>query len=225
MEKINKPIDKKELPINFEMDIRSGKEVVNLKNYSLLVDDKELINDSDINIYFGDRIALIGSNGCGKSTFIKDILNNNRLGSNVKVGYIPQTIEFKDENKTVLEIASYFCNASENIVRSKLFHFNFYKNDINKQIRLLSGGERVRLKLFILLQNPVNFIVMDEPTNHIDIETKEVLEKAFNDFKGTILFVSHDRYFINNVASKIMFIKDKKICTYIGNYDDYCKNK
>ena len=225
MEKINKPIEKNELPINFEMDIRSGKEVVNLKNYSLLVDDKELINDSDINIYFEDKIALIGSNGCGKSTFIKDILNNNRLGSNVKVGYIPQTIEFKDENKTVLEIASYFCNASENIVRSKLFHFNFYKNDINKQIRLLSGGERVRLKLFILLQNPVNFIVMDEPTNHIDIETKEVLEKAFNEFKGTILFVSHDRYFINNVASKIMIIKDKKICSYIGNFDDYCKNK
>ena len=225
MEKINRPVDKNELPINFEMDIRSGKEVINLKNYSLYIDEKVLIKESDINVYFKDRIALIGPNGSGKSTFIKDILNNNRLGTNVKVGYIPQTIEFKDENKTVLELASYYSCASENIVRSKLFHFNFYKNDINKQVRLLSGGERVRLKLFVLLQEPINFIIMDEPTNHVDIETKEVLEKAFNDFKGTILFVSHDRYFINNIATKIMSIKNKKICTYIGNYDDYCKNK
>ena len=225
IEKINKPINKNELPINFEMDIRSGKEVVNLKKYSLSINNKELINDSDIDIYFGDKVALIGSNGSGKSSLIKDILNNNRLGSNVKVGYIPQVIEFKDENKTVLEIASYFCNASENIVRSKLFHFDFYKNDINKQVRLLSGGERVRLKLFILLQKPVNFIVMDEPTNHIDIETKEVLEKAFKKFEGTILFVSHDRYFINKVSTKLLLIDNKRIKTYIGNYDDYYLKK
>ena len=152
MEKINKPVDKNELPINFEMDVRSGKEVINLKNYSLRINNKELIIDSDINIYFKDRVALIGSNGSGKSSIIKDILDNNKLGSNVKVGYIPQTIVFDDETKTVLDIANYYCNTSENIVRSKLFHFDFYKNDINKQVRLLSGGERVRLKLFILLQ-------------------------------------------------------------------------
>ena len=225
MEKLDRPIDKKELPISFNMENRSGKEVINLKNYSLSINDKELITDSNLNIYYGDKVALIGPNGSGKSSLIKDILNNNRLGESVKVGYIPQTIEFDNENDTVLEVANYYCNCSEEIVRSKLFHFEFYKNDINKQVRLLSGGERVRLKLFILLQESINFIIMDEPTNHIDIETKEVLENAFNTFKGTILFVSHDRYFINNVATKIILIKGKELYTYVGNYDDYYLNK
>ena len=225
MEKIDRPIDKKELPISFNIENRSGKEVVNLKNYNLSISNKELIINSDINIYYGEKVALLGANGSGKSSLIKDIINNNRLGESVKVGYIPQNIEFDNEKSTVLEVANYYCNSNEEIVRSKLFHFEFYKNDINKQVRFLSGGERVRLKLFILLQEPINFIIMDEPTNHIDIETKEVLEKAFNEFKGTILFVSHDRYFINKVSTKLLLIDNKRIKTYIGNYDDYYLKK
>ena len=225
MKKIDRPIDKKELPISFNIENRSGKEVINLKNYNLSISNKELIIKSDINIYYGEKVALLGANGSGKSSLIKDIINNNRLGESVKVGYIPQNIEFDNEKSTVLEVANYYCNSNEEIVRSKLFHFEFYKNDINKQVRFLSGGERVRLKLFILLQEPINFIIMDEPTNHIDIETKEVLEKAFNEFKGTILFVSHDRYFINKVSTKLLLIDNKKIKTYIGNYDDYYLNK
>ncbi len=225
MEKIDRPVDRKELPICFNIENRSGKDVINLKNYNLSVFNNDLLINSDLNMYYGDKVALIGPNGSGKSSLIKDILNNNRLGESVMVGYIPQEIVFDNENDTVLDIANYYCKDNEEIVRSKLFHFEFYKNDINKQVRFLSGGERVRLKLFLLLQMPINFIIMDEPTNHIDIETKEVLERAFNNFKGSILFVSHDRYFINNTATKIISIKNKRLYTYIGNYDDYYLNR
>lgn len=215
MERVTKPKQKHDIPLDFNMTERSGKEVICIKNYVL----SNLVLGGNFEIYFKDRVCLMGPNGSGKTTIIKDVINNNRFGSNVKLGYIPQNIIFDDENMTIIELLRKVCNDEEHILRSKLFKFKFYKDNINKQLRLLSGGERVRLKLFLLLQKDINLIIMDEPTNHIDIETKEILENALLSFNGTVLFVSHDRYFINKIASKIIYIKDKKLITYVGNYD------
>lgn len=215
MEKHDRPKEKTKLPVKFNMESRSGKDVIVIDNYSI----DNLILPSKLEIYFKEKVCLMGPNGSGKSTILKDIINNNRFGSNVVLGYIPQNIIFEDEEMTIIELLRKKCNDEEHILRSKLTKFKFYKENINKQLRLLSGGERIRLKLFLLLQNNINLIIMDEPTNHIDIETKEILEDALINFSGTVLFVSHDRYFINKVASKVISIENKKLVTYIGNYD------
>lgn len=215
MEKLERPKEKTKIPVKFNMEDRSGKDVIVLKDYSI----DNLILSSNLEIYFKEKVCLMGPNGTGKSTILKDIINNNRFGSNVVFGYIPQNIIFEDEEMTIIELLRKKSNDEEHILRSKLTKFKFYKDNINKKLKLLSGGERIRLKLFLLLQNNINLIIMDEPTNHIDIETKEILEDALINFSGTVLFVSHDRYFINKVADKIISIENKKLVTYIGNYD------
>ena len=145
------------------------------------------------------------------------------MGSNVKLGYISQNISFDNINLTVLEEARRYFIGPEEYLRSALYKFLFVGENIHKKIKYLSGGEKVRLKLFCLIQDNYNFFILDEPTNHIDIDTKEILENALIDFDGTILFISHDRYFINKVATTIVEIKNNKIFKYVGNYDDYIK--
>ena len=166
----------------------------------------------------------MGSNGSGKTTLIKKILENNdpsiKIGSNVKIGYIPQEIVF-EEKMNVLEYARKYYIGEESHLRSALNKFYFNGENIFKQVNKLSGGEKVRLKLFELIQKECNCIILDEPTNHIDINTKEILEEALKEYQGTLVFISHDRYFINEVANKILYIKDKRIKEYVGNYDDY----
>ena len=183
-----------------------------------------------MNINYGERVCIIGKNGTGKTTLIKHIINiynNNieddliKIGSNINIGYIPQEIKFNNDNQTVYEYTRDFFVGEDNYLRSSLFNFHFFDDDISKKICKLSGGEKVRLKLFILMQEDSNLLILDEVTNHIDISTKEMLEEALNEYKGTIIFISHDRYFINALATKIVLIEDKKLKTYIGNYDDY----
>ena len=170
----------------------------------------------------------MGKNGSGKSTLIKKIIENNDsnllLGSNINIGYIPQNIIFKDEFKTVYETAREYFIGEEYQLRSALFKFLFTGENIFKRVDKLSGGERVRLKLFELMHKNTNFLILDEPTNHIDIETKEVLESTLNNYEGTILFVSHDRYFINKLTNKIVLIDNCSLREFIGNYNDF-KNK
>lgn len=230
LELLDKPLEKKELPINFQMKNRSGKQVLTVKNLDLSVYDKKLLSQSSFNILFKERICIMGKNGCGKSTlinYIMELYNNKRenenvkIGSNVLIGYIPQNIIFEDNNKTILETARNYYSGSETHLRASLAKFMFNSQDVFKRVGTLSGGEKVRLKLFELIQQNVNFIIMDEPTNHIDIVTKEVLENALNEYLGTILFISHDRYFINKLAKKILYLEDKKVHEYLGNYDDY----
>jgi ATPase subunit of ABC transporter with duplicated ATPase domains len=179
-------------------------------------------------IQYGDKVCLMGDNGCGKSTFIKRILDNSdnriRMGTNIKVGYIPQQINF-EKDYTVLEFARKFFIGEESHLRSALDKFYFHGESVFKKVSKLSGGEKVRLKLFALIQDNCNFIILDEPTNHIDIFTKETLENALIEYKGTLLFVSHDRYFINKIANKIFHIHNKKIKEYVGNYDYYVEHK
>ncbi len=165
----------------------------------------------------------MGKNGSGKTTLIKNILNNThdniKLGVNVKIGFIPQEIRFDDEELTVYDYLRNIFIGSESELRSKLSRFYFDSESIFKKLKTLSGGEKVRIKLLELILENANFLILDEPTNHIDIDTREILESSLLDFDGTILFVSHDRYFINKIATKIIRIENKKLVTYNGNYD------
>lgn len=172
LEKKDKPIIKKELPINFEIEKRTGKDVLTIDNYNLSIEDNELINDINLKINYKDKICIIGSNGCGKSTLLKKIINNSsdniRIGSNVKIGYIPQQINFNEE-VSILDYARKYYNGEESHLRSALCKFQFYGENVFKKVTKLSGGEKVRLMLFSLIQDNCNFIILDEPTNHIDI--------------------------------------------------------
>lgn len=234
LELIDKPEQQKEIPLNFQMTDRSGKQVLIVDNLDLSVADKTLLEKAKFNVMFKDKICLMGQNGSGKSTLIKHIMDlvendkedpNIKIGSNVSIGYIPQTIEFENPNATILEVARKVYNGTETHLRASLAKFMFNGENVFKRVGKLSGGEKVRLKLFELIQKNVNLLIMDEPTNHIDINTKEVLENALKDYKGTILFISHDRYFINEIAKKILYIENKKIKEYQGNYDDYVETK
>ena len=216
--------------LNFNMDKRSGNDVLRIINKDISIGDRLLIKRLNIDIKYGDRACIIGKNGTGKSTLIKYIMNlyndNNiddkvKLGSNLSIGYIPQEITFDNEEKTILEFARDVTDVEENILRSKLFNFHFFDDEILKRINVLSGGEKVRLKIFELLQKDYNLLIFDEPTNHIDIETRTILEEALKEYKGTIIFISHDRYFINKIATKIYEIKDNNVTLYLGNYDYY----
>ena len=230
MELLEKPETAKEIPLNFQMNDRSGKQVLMVRDFDLSVADKDLLNQVSFNVVFKDRTCLMGKNGSGKSTLIKYIMNlyeneqddnNIRIGSNVSIDYIPQTITFEDDNATILDTARKSYYGSETHLRASLAKFMFNGENVFKRVGTLSGGEKVRLKLFELMQRNVNLLIMDEPTNHIDITTQEVLEEALKEYPGTILFISHDRYFINEIAKKILYIENKGIKEYIGNYDDY----
>lgn len=235
IELLNKPETAKEIPLNFQMINRSGKQVLAVHDLNLSIDDKTLLEQVSFDVLFKDRTCLMGKNGCGKSTLIKHIIdlyngeshdgNDIKIGSNVLIGYIPQVIECDDDTKTLLEVARKTFNGTETQLRSSLAKFLFYGNDVFKRVNMLSGGEKVRLKLFELMQQNINFLIMDEPTNHIDITTREVLESALSEFQGTILFISHDRYFINEIAKKVLYVEDKNITEYLGNYDGYRNTK
>lgn len=234
IELLDKPETAKEIPLNFQMIDRSGKQVLMVCDFDLTVADKDLLDQVSFDVVFKDRICLMGKNGSGKSTLIKYIMglyeneqedDHVRIGSNVSIGYIPQTITFKDDNATILDVARKSYYGSETHLRASLAKFMFNGENVFKRVGTLSGGEKVRLKLFELMQKNINLLVMDEPTNHIDITTQEVLEEALKEYPGTILFISHDRYFINEIAQKIFYIEDKGITKYLGNYDDYRDTK
>ena len=147
------------------------------------------------------------------------------IGPSVKIGYIPQMIAFPDEKQTILEYFGKSTGLNEQKIRQILANFQFYQDDIKKRVGKLSGGEKMKIKLAELLQEKINTLVLDEPTNHIDIDTKEVFENALEDFDGTIIFVSHDRFFINKFADRIIEFENKKNYIYYGNYDYYVEKK
>ena len=224
IEVLDKPNEKKTIPLNFEFDKRSGNDVIELNRFNYSIGDKELFKNTNLFIKYQERVCLMGKNGSGKSTLIKEIINGNpkiKIGSNIEIGYIPQEIIFEDETITVLEEAHKYFNGPEDNLRSALYKFLFYGEGVFVRLNKLSGGERIRLKMFCLMQNKNNLLILDEPTNHIDINTKEILEEALNNYNGTILLISHDRYFINKVATRIVYLENKNIKSYVGNYDDY----
>ena len=241
IELLEKPEEKKELPLDFQIDKRSGKDVLTIEDLSAMIGDRVLFDGAEMYLKFGDKSCLMGKNGSGKSTLIKMILNNItpeqyqcaaeqldgeiKIGSNVVIGYLPQEIKFDDENATILDTARRFYEGTETHLRASLAKFLFYGENVFKRVGSLSGGEKVRLKLFELIQKKANLLILDEPTNHIDIDTREMLEEALNEYNGTILFVSHDRYFIDKLARNIFEIEEEKINKYLGNYSDLKEQK
>lgn len=230
MELLEKPDENKEINLKFNVDKRSGNEVLKIRKKDLYIEDRLLIKRISMDILHGDKVCIIGKNGTGKSTLIKyimDVIKNNKsdefikIGTNIKAGYIPQEITFENPKETLYDYVRKFYVGEDNILRSALFKFHFFDDDLKKRIEKLSGGEKVRLKLFELIQENSNFLIFDEPTNHIDIETRTILEDAIKEYKGTFLCVSHDRYFINKLINKIYAIDNQEIKEYYGNYDDY----
>ena len=232
--KIEKPIEPRKIRLAFDREKKSSKRVFETKNLTVFTPDgRKILNGINFIITQGERVALIGANGSGKTTFLKTLLGTQELrhegeviiGPSVKIGYLPQIISFENDKFTILNYFKDEASVGEEQARRILASFHFYKGDVDKKVKNLSGGERIRLRLAVLLQQKLNCLVFDEPTNHIDISTKEVLEKALNDFSGTILFVSHDRYFINKLADKVVEFKNGTIKTYLGNYDFYKSEK
>ena len=218
--------------LNFKLNIdsRSGKDVVIINNLNKNFESKNIFENANLQIHYGEKITLIGKNGTGKSTLLKIIVNEDceytgeiKIGQSVNIGYIPQEINFEDDNQTILNFFEQFDNRNETEIRTSLAKYMFRGNDVFKKVSSLSGGEKVRLILAKLLKQNINFLILDEPTNHIDIETRELLEEAIKEYSGTVLFVSHDRYFINNLAERIVEVKEKRFFSYVGNYDEYLR--
>lgn len=224
--------DRSNMKLNFKETERSGNETIKAEGLTKAFEEKIILNNVDLFVSFGERAALIGPNGSGKTTFLKMLLGEEQpdsgvveLGSNVKVAYLPQKIVFKNEELTVLECFRDDISILEGKAREYLSKFMFYGKSVFKKVKHLSGGERIRLKLGMLLYQDVNLLILDEPTNHLDIDSIETFEEALEDFKGTILFISHDRYFINKIGERVIAIEDKGFKNYLGNYDYYKETK
>lgn len=220
--------ERKNMKLNFKESERSGNDTIKAEGLSKAFEDKVILKDVDLLINFGERAALIGPNGSGKTTFLKMLLDEEKpdsgvveLGANVMVAYLPQKITFENEEFTVLECFREDISILEGKAREYLSKFMFYGNSVFKKVKHLSGGERIRLKLGKLLYEDVNLLILDEPTNHLDIDSIENFEEALEEFKGTIFFISHDRYFINKMAERVIAIEDNGFKSYPGNYDYY----
>jgi len=229
IERIDKPDAlPKNIGIRFEPGIRSGNDVLTVENLSKAF-DKQLFSDASFEVKRGEKVALLGPNGIGKTTMLKIIAGTSeadsghvRLGTNVIIGYYDQEQESLNYNNTVIdEIWDEYPQLNQTELRTKLASFLFPGEDIFKEISKLSGGERSRIALLKLMLSKSNFLLMDEPTNHLDILSKEVLESALANYPGTILLVSHDRYFLNKVATKIIELKQDICMQYNGNYSYY----
>lgn len=229
METLDKiSLEKKSIDLKFNMEKRSGKDVVKIQNLNKSFGNKIIFKDANLLLTYGEKVAIIGKNGTGKSTFLKILLeeDNNyegkvELGASIKIGYIPQNIIFENDSQTILDYFMEGNNFSETEARNKLAGYGFRQDNVFKKIGKLSGGEKVRIILIKLIQKDINFLILDEPTNHIDIDTREILEESLKEYKGTVLFVSHDRFFINKLADRVLNIEDFQIKSYYGNYDDF----
>lgn len=233
MDKIERPKSElNQLKLSFEANDRSGKDVLFLDEVGKSFGDKRLFQTISMEVYFKEHIALIGKNGCGKSTLLRMILGEEiveegaiQLGSSLKIGYLPQVVTFEKEELTVLETFRESLVLSEENGRALLARYFFYGDKVYKKVKHLSGGEKSRLKLAMLMQQEINFLILDEPTNHLDIVSRESLEEALLMFEGTILFVSHDRYFINRIATRICELEVEQIMNYHGDYEYYKEKK
>ena len=234
MQTIEKPLEvNTDIHLKLEPSCVSGNDVLTVEHLSKAFPGQELFTDINFEIKRGEHVAVIGDNGTGKTTLLK-ILNRvvsadsgtYTLGSNVKIGYYDQEHHVLHMEKTIFdEISDDYPTLTNTEIRNVLAAFLFTGDDVFKQISSLSGGERGRVSLAKLMLSEANFLILDEPTNHLDIASKEILENALNDYTGTVLYVSHDRYFINQTASRILDLVNHTFVNYIGNYDYYLEKK
>ncbi|MCJ8008953.1 ABC-F family ATP-binding cassette domain-containing protein [Lederbergia wuyishanensis] len=223
----------KSASISFGIEKQSGNDVLKVKDAAIGYNHTPLSKNIRFSIFRGDSIALVGPNGVGKSTLLKTIIKKIGLlsgevnyGTNVTIGYYDQEQAELSSNKTVLqELWDHYPLKEEKEIRTMLGNFLFSGDDVQKTVSTLSGGEKARLALAILMLEQANFLILDEPTNHLDLDSKEVLENALVDYPGTILFVSHDRYFINRIASKVVELSPEGTIEYLGDYDYYVNKK
>lgn len=230
MERIEKPIELADtMNLKFTPRIQSGMDVLKVEDLRMSFEGREIFKNISFDIYRNERAAIIGDNGVGKTTLFKIVLGElfqdggkAKMGESVNVGYFDQEQKSLNLENTIFdEIRDAFPMLTNFEIRSYLAKFMFYDTDVFREISELSGGERARISLLKLMISDCNFILMDEPTNHLDIDSKEILEDAILDFEGTLLIISHDRYFLNKVASKILDMKSDRMDLYLGNYDYY----
>nr|WP_288555127.1 ABC-F family ATP-binding cassette domain-containing protein [uncultured Mediterraneibacter sp.] len=234
MERIEKPLEDSDgMHFSLEPSVVSGNDVLKVEHLSKRFDDQVLFTDVSFEISRGEHVAVIGDNGTGKTTLLKiinQVTDANEgsfvLGSNVDIGYYDQEHHVLHPDKTIFEeISDDYPNLNNTKIRNTLAAFQFTGDDVYKLIRELSGGERGRVSLAKLMLSKSNFLILDEPTNHLDIQSKEILEEALNQYTGTVLYVSHDRYFINQTAHRILELTNQTFVNYIGNYDYYLEKK
>ena len=229
IEVLDRPVfENRKIRLNQTVVGRSGKIVLELSGLNKAFGEQELLRDINLSLFYQDSACIIGENGSGKTTLLKLILGEIepdkgkvRIGANVKIGYLPQQVEYPDEDQTVLEYFARLYNLTNGAARSQLAKVMFMQEDVNKKIKYLSGGEKSRLRLCSLTFEGANLLILDEPTNHLDMDSREVLEETLKEFEGTLLFVSHDRYFINKLADKIVTIEHCVTKEYDGDYAYY----
>ena len=223
--------DDEEIRFSFKAIQGGGNDVVITEGLGMQFGDKRLFSNADMLITKGEKVFLLGPNGCGKTTFLKIIMGmyeptegENKIGANIHVGYYDQIQENLSMDKTIFdEIYDEYPTLTQTEIRNALAVFLFRGEDVFKEIKKLSGGERARVELVKLMLKKTNLLIMDAPTNHLDIESREALESALSDYDGTILMVSHDRYFINKTADRILYLSPDGIKSFNGGYDDYVK--
>jgi len=234
IKKMDKPaLNNKKVKLRFATRIKSGTDVLAAEGLAVNYGEHRVFNNININVYKGEKVGIIGPNGIGKSTLLKVIAGkvesyegNVTIGHNVNIGYYDQEQTNLDSESTVIdEIWDYNPDLNYYDIRSMLARFLFNGDDMYKIVGDLSGGEKSRLSLLKLMTSNSNFLLMDEPTNHLDIDSKEILEDALVNYEGTVLVVSHDRYFLNKVADKIYDVSSDSAFQYLGNYDYYIQKK
>ena len=235
IEVLDKPVNSdNEMKLFLTPDIESGKDVLSVKGISKSFGERKLFSDIDFEIKKGEHVAIIGPNGSGKTTILKiinDLLDSDtkaeiKFGSNVNIGYFDQQSTVIDDNKTLFdEISDSYPNMTQTEIRNTLGAFLFSDDDVFKKIGVLSGGEKCRVVLAKIMLSKANFLILDEPTNHLDMTSKAILEDAVNNYEGTCLYVSHDRYFMNKTADRILSLNNGKLINYLGNYDYYLEKR
>lgn len=230
--KLDRPLgDESSASFSFQVAKTSGNDVALVNNFSFQHEGEAnpLFSNVTFHVNKGERIVLIGENGIGKTTLLKAMIKGDeriKLGTNVQIGYYDQEqADVNGANTLLEEVWSHFPHKDEQEVRTVLGNFLFSGDDVLKFVHTLSGGEKARLALAKLMLLQANFLVLDEPTNHLDLTSKEILEKALQNYPGTILFVSHDRYFINKIAEKVFELKKEGLTTFLGNYDYYLEKQ
>ncbi len=228
----DRPRKERKMEVRFgEREFR-GDEVLTIKNLQKSFGERTLFSDVNLEVAGGERIALLGDNGTGKSTLIKILMGEEepdsgklRLGPTVKIGYLPQIIHFDHPERSLVDTMIYDLDCTAQTARNRLASFKFRGEDVFKSVSTLSGGEQSRLRLCMLMDSQINLLILDEPTNHLDIQSREWIEEAVEEYEGNLLFVSHDRYFIDRFATRIWMLEDGHITDFKGTYQEYLAAK